>query len=257
MPKRIERLGWADAGGPIMLIDDQHRIAAEKAYGRKIPDEAWISIVLKTAVFGMIASTELTPSLSDVFRRIERIRSDATTLRRMFTSSAQPALRDSLDDIARVYFQMERRSVDDNDIFIILQHALGALIQVSSFTLVSLSQPDHSAAADHEGSAWASWIKAVTQIMRERALPIAIRKDGGDTSAFARLIFELQKSFPKNLQRHMPDEVHEMTTRIGLDGLSQAITRARRRTFPPTLIDISPADIVTFFRVASSVKNES
>jgi hypothetical protein len=124
------------------------------------------------------------------------------------------------DDVAALIISknFNDRSLRDTPFQIL--HNFLALFEIACNS--ALKELSESSFSKREGDAWNSWVRRLSQILKNNGLPVGVRKDAGNKSKsdgpsrFTLLVRGVQSCLPRECRRH----THS------LDALATAISRA-------------------------------
>lgn len=237
MPKSKPRITLAGPIGSAISLNDKERAEIEKAYGDKLPPDAWKRVIATTILFAALAPSELSTPVKVILKKLKRLKDAAVSL--MLDLSTEPPMADaettslSLENIEKKYFRgsQPKSPTSPVELFDVLINSVNAVIDTSEYALTHLADENELFNQSlPEGTFWALWVTDIEVILKQNGLPTGVRKDfvkDKGPSKFVIFIFELQKHIPVESRRHMPAE-NAKNQKIYLDALSQAIYRARR-----------------------------
>jgi hypothetical protein len=231
--------------------------AIQKAYGRKLCNDAALSIGFVTATYSTYAAAIVSngvehtpvdgPSHGEIVRAIRQIDSKNAApghnnFRKKLRRLRAASIAVGIDIDSDLFETASRQKVDLYDLRAAIRRLptygkpgewalyLGLLQVVVAFTEFL-----EDTVAANEGvltydPAWCSWVQALTTIARHYQLPAQVQKDPRNSpSPFVKLVFALQEIMPPELQRHHTQEA------VYTGALAQAIWRARRQAIPSKL----------------------
>jgi hypothetical protein len=208
-----------DAGQPIVL-GDQEWADVENAYGHSLPAHLRELIQLATEMLQRVGAAERrAPTIDRMSSKTISLAKAARALLHEVDYAANEnadtvALEDQIKNLAAAMEEFPSENVQ-------FPMIVWSLLQSCNRMLASWKSKEGLL---QEGLAWAKWVQAITEMMREHGLPTEVRKDSDKRDAdrvnspFVRLIYQLQNCIPENLRRHAHSK----------DGLSQAIHRVRK-----------------------------